>query len=292
MDQMIIATALQGSLRVLTLLSTDTVETARIRHQTWPTATAVLGRALSGGLLMAANLKEEQKLTLRFLGDGPVGAVIVDCNDRGEVRGYVQEPEVHLPVTPYGKLDVGAAVGQGTLVVSKDLGFGEPYVGQVPIQNGEIASDIAYYYAVSEQTPTALGLGVLVGTQNEVQAAGGYFIQLMPGASDEVLDSLEERLFNLKSPTEILRENPSAEYLLNRIFSENEYEILEKRNISFKCTCNTQRLKDLLGSLDSAELEEMIAQEENTEMICHFCRQRYEFTKEELRQILSEKASL
>lgn len=292
MDKIIIGTALDNNLRIIAISAKGTVETARMRHETWPTATAVLGRALIGGLLMSASLQDEQKLTIRFLGDGPVGAVIVDANAEQQVRGYVQEPQVHLPPTFDGKLNVGGAVGQGNLIVSKDLSLGEPYIGQVPIQSGEIATDLAYYYAVSEQTPTVLALGVLVGRDSQVEVAGGYLIQLLPGAPDEIVPDIERRLTDFPNVTTLLKENDSPEYLLSKIFNPDEFEILEKRDVEFRCTCNRERLKDLLGTLEVSELEDMIAKEEETEMICHFCRQRYEFTPEELRLILNEKADI
>lgn len=289
LDHMIIATAWNDKVRVLATITTELAETARQKHDLWPTAAAVMGRALTGGLLMGANLKESQKLTLRFLGDGPCGAVIVDSNVNGEVRGYVQEPHVNLPPTSTGKLDVGNAVGKGSLVISKDLGFGDPYTGQVPLQTGEIAADIAYYFAVSEQTPTAIGLGVLVHPEGYVQSAGGYMVQMMPGATEEETAELEHRLHHLPSPTEMITVNSSAEYILHQIFRSDEIRVLETRDVSFKCNCNRDRLLSILGSLENQDLQEMIDQNQPVEMICHFCREKYNFEPQVLVRILNEK---
>jgi len=292
MDHMIIATAWNDKVRVLATVTTGLVEIARQKHDLWPTSAAVMGRALTGGLLMGANLKESQKLTLRFLGDGPCGAVIIDSNVNGEVRGYMQEPHVNLPPTISGKLDVGSAVGKGSLVISKDLGFGDPYTGQVPLQSGEIASDIAYYFAVSEQTPTAIGLGVLVDPEGYIHSAGGYMVQMMPGATEEDTAELEHRLHHLSTPTEILNENPSAEYLLHKIFRPEEIRVLETREVSFRCNCNRERLLHILGSLEIHDLQEMIDDAQPVEMICHFCRAQYNFEPQELLKILNEKVSI
>lgn len=292
MDHMIIATAWNDKVRVLTAVTTDLAEIARQKHDLWPTSAAVMGRALTGGLLMGANLKESQKLTLRFLGDGPCGAVIIDSNVNGKVRGYMQEPHVNLPPTAAGKLDVGAAVGKGSLVISKDLGFGDPYTGQVPLQSGEIASDIAYYFAVSEQTPTAIGLGVLVNPEGQVQCAGGYMIQMMPGATEQETEELEHRLHHLLSPTEILKENPSAEFLLHTIFRPEEARILENRSVSFHCNCDRERLLHILGSLENHDLQEMIDENQPIEMTCHFCRAQYYFEPQEIQKILNQKVSI
>lgn len=292
MDQMIIATAWNKQIRVIVAVTTELVIEAQKRHDLWPTASAVLGRALTGGLLMASNLKESQKLTLRFLGDGPCGAVLVDANSSSMVRGYLQEPHVQLPPTSQGKLDVAGAVGKGMFVVSKDLGFGDPYSGQVPIQTGEIASDIAYYYAVSEQIPTAMGLGVLVKPDHSIQSAGGYLVQLMPGTSEEESAELEHRLHHLPSPTEMISEHPSADHLLYHLFNEDEVEILETRDVSFQCSCNRERLENIFGSMSSDDLSEMIQQDEPIETICHFCRERYVFLPEEIQRILNQKTPL
>jgi molecular chaperone Hsp33 len=292
MDHMIIATAWNDKVRVLATVTTELAETARKKHDLWPTAAAVMGRALTGGLLMGANLKESQKLTLRFLGDGPCGAVIVDSNVNGEVRGYMQEPHVDLPPTAAGKIDVGSAVGKGSLIISKDLGFGDPYTGQVPLQTGEIAADIAYYFAISEQTPTAIGLGVLVDPDGSVNTAGGYMVQMMPGATEEDTAELEHRLHHLASPTEIISEKSSAEHILHQIFHPDEVRILETRTVSFQCNCNRDRLSAILGSLEIHDLQDMIDQNQPIEMICHFCREKYYFEQQELVRILNEKASI
>ncbi|MCE5195794.1 MAG: Hsp33 family molecular chaperone HslO [Negativicutes bacterium] len=288
-DHLIIATACNGQIRALAAVTTGLVEEARQRHDCWPTAAAVLGRSLTGGLLLGAILKKGQRLTLRVLGDGPCGAVVVDVDDSSHVRGYLQEPHVNLPATSAGKLDVGGAVGKGFLAISKDLGFGDPYVGQVPLQNGEIATDLAYYFAVSEQIPSAVGLGVLVNPDGQVKTAGGYLLQMLPGAAPDLAEMLEQRLAAAAMPTELIQEVETAEAMLKRFFSADELTILETREVYYQCNCSRERLQQILMSISDDELQEMTAKQEPVEMICHFCRTAYYFQPEEISALRKRK---
>ncbi|MGE5654075.1 MAG: Hsp33 family molecular chaperone HslO [Bacillota bacterium] len=284
-DHVLIATAADGFVRALAAVTTDTVSEAQRRHDSWPTATAALGRTLTAGALMGAMLKDKQRVTLRVLGDGPIGAIVVDADHNGNVRGYVQEPHVHLAPNEAGKLDVAGAVGQGYLHVIKDLGLREPYQGSIPLVSGELAEDFTHYFAVSEQTPSAVALGVLVGTDNQVQASGGFLIQLLPGASEQIASALERQLQGLPSVTEMISGHLDAEGILRRALSEMELRILETRPTRFSCSCNRKRLEGVLISLGSDELASMEEEQGGAELTCHFCRHVYQFSKEELQEL-------
>lgn len=234
---------------------------------------------------MGAMLKDKQRVTLRILGDGPVGAIVVDADHNGNVRGYVQEPHVHLAPNAAGKLDVAGAVGQGQLYVIKDLGLKEPYQGGIPLVSGELAEDFTQYFATSEQTPSAVALGVLVGTDNQVQAAGGFIIQLLPGASEEVAEALERQLEGIQSVTDMISAELDAEDILRRVLSEMELKILETRPVRFSCSCNRERLESVLISLGSDELALMEEEQGGAELTCHFCRHVYQFGKDELQRL-------
>ncbi len=284
-DHVIIATAADGFVRALAAVTTETVSEAQHRHDTWPTASAALGRTLTAGALMGAMLKDKQRTTIRVLGDGPVGAIVVDADHQGNLRGYVQEPHVHLAPNAAGKLDVAGAVGQGQLYVIKDLGMREPYQGSIPLVSGELAEDFTEYFAVSEQTPSAVALGVLVGTDNQVQAAGGFLIQLLPGASDQVAEALERQLEGIQAVTNMISAHLDAEGILRRVLPEMELKVLDTRPVRFSCSCNRERLESVLISLGSDELAAMEEEQGGAELTCHFCRHVYQFDKEELRQL-------
>ncbi len=284
-DHVIFATAADGFVRALAAITTETVSEAQRRHDSWPTASAALGRTLTAGALMGAMLKDKQRVTLRILGDGPVGAIVVDADHNGNVRGYVQEPHVHLAPNAAGKLDVAGAVGQGQLYVIKDLGLKEPYQGGIPLVSGELAEDFTQYFATSEQTPSAVALGVLVGTDNQVQAAGGFIIQLLPGASEEVAEALERQLEGIQSVTDMISAELDAEDILRRVLSEMELKILETRPVRFSCSCNRERLESVLISLGSDELALMEEEQGGAELTCHFCRHVYQFGKDELQRL-------
>lgn len=284
-DHVIIATAADGFVRALAAVTTETVVEAQRRHDTWPTATAALGRTLTAGVLMGAMLKDRHRVTLRVLGDGPVGAIVVDADHEGNVRGYVQEPHVHLAPNAAGKLDVAGAVGQGHLYVIKDLGLREPYQGSIPLVSGELGEDFTRYFADSEQTPSAVALGVLVGTDNQVQAAGGFIIQLLPGAGDEIAEQLERQIVGLPSATEMISGGLDAEGILHRVLSEMQLKVLETRPVRFSCSCNRRRLESVLISLGRDELTAMVEEQGGAELTCHFCRHVYRFNQEELQEL-------
>ncbi|MCL2497923.1 MAG: Hsp33 family molecular chaperone HslO [Symbiobacteriaceae bacterium] len=290
MNEMIIATAAQGSIRLLALDSTALVREAAERHGTAPVASAALGRTLSMAALMSASLNEEQRLTLRILGDGPLGAIVVDTDHLGNVRGYVQEPWVHLPPNSQGKLDVSRAVGKGMLHVTKDLGLKEPYQGQVPLLSGEIAEDFARYFLESEQLPSAIALGVLVGTRSEVLAAGGYMVQMLPVAEEEVeelIRTIEERIREQPMITQLLTMGLTPQAILERIAGDWGLEILEYRQVRLQCKCSRERLAWTLMSLGELELLRMIKEQGGAEITCNFCRQVYHFNQAELRELMA-----
>jgi molecular chaperone Hsp33 len=275
------------NIRALACVTTELADEARRRHGTWPTASAALGRALTGGALMGALLKTGQRVALRFEGNGPLKKILVEADSNGAVRGCVGIPEVHLE-TPEGKLDVGNALGKaGFLTVTKDLGLKEPYHGMVQLMSSEIAEDLALYLAESEQTPSAVGLGVFVEPDNRVSAAGGFLIQSLPPADEAVIDCLMERIGQLPPLTRLLREGMTPEQLLEDLFSGIPFKILEKRALAFRCSCGREKIERALVSLGHEELSDMIEKEEWTEVTCEFCRQVYRLEREELRKLLS-----
>ncbi|GAB6181563.1 redox-regulated molecular chaperone HslO [Desulfotomaculum defluvii] len=285
-DYLVRGVASDGSFRIFAARTTNTVEEARIRHNCWPVATAALGRTMTAALLMGANLKGEDILSIRVLGDGPLGAVLVTANAKGQVRGYVQEPQIHLPSTPEGKLPVGAAVGKGHLHITRDLGLKEPFTGSVELVSGEIAEDIAHYLTTSEQTPSAVSLGVLVDTDNSVLAAGGLWLQLLPGTSDEVLDILERNLSQLPHLSSLIKDGKTPEDIIQRVTQDIEIKILESMPVGFSCQCSRERLENLLIGIGKEEVSAMLEEEGQAEINCHFCAEQYHFNKEDLQEIL------
>lgn len=285
-DYLVRGVAADGSFRIFAAQTTQTVEEARARHNCWPVAAAALGRTMTAGLLLGANLKGDDLLTIRVLGDGPLGAIIVSANARGEVRGYVQEPQVHLPGTPEGKLPVGAAVGKGHLHVTRDMGLKEPFTGSVELVSGEIAEDIAHYLTHSEQTPSAVSLGVLVDTDNSVVAAGGLLLQLLPNASDELLEKLEQNLAQLPHLSSLIKGGETPEEIIHRVTRRLEVKILETKPVCFCCQCSRERLEDLLVGIGKDEVASMLKEQGGAEISCHFCTEQYRFGREDLQKIL------
>ncbi|MDR0270158.1 Hsp33 family molecular chaperone HslO [Paenibacillus sp.] len=280
-------TAMGGRVRAFAVRTTGLVEELRQRHDTWPTATAAMGRTLTAGAMMGAMLKGEEKLTIQVQGDGPIGKIVVDANARGEVRGYVDEPHIHLPSNSQGKLDVAGAVGrEGYLHVTKDLGLKEPYRGSVPIISGELGEDFTYYFAVSEQTPSAVGLGVLVAPDNSVIVSGGFIIQLLPGLSDEEITVIEQAVGAMPPVTSLLDQGLELEEMLRWLLPD--VEILEHMDIKFQCKCSHERVEQTLVSLGKSELQQLIDEDGKTEVVCHFCNEAYSFNKDELQQILEQ----
>lgn len=278
-----------GEIRVLTAITTELVNEAQRIHHTYPTATAALGRLLTGAALMgAAGLKNEtDSMTIQIRGEGEIKnlVAVTDCQSR--VRGYISNPYVDRPLNDKGKLDVGGAIGGGYMSVVRDLGLKEPYVGQTPLVSGEIAEDLTYYYAKSEQTPTSIALGVLVDTDNSVLASGGFMIQMLPGATDEMAKSLEEILKNLPPVTSMIRDGMSAEDILFRV-TEGFSMICENKAVTpkYECKCSKERMEKALISIGADELTQLINEQGQAELTCQFCDNKYMFSKSELENLL------
>jgi molecular chaperone Hsp33 len=277
-----------GSIRGLAAVSTELAEVARRRHGAYPTAAAALGRALTGGALLGAGLKTGQRLALKFEGDGPLKKIVVEAESNGAVRGYVAEPGVYLP-PKNGKLDVAGALGRtGLLTVSKDLRLKEPYQGIVQLVSGEIAEDLAFYLAESEQVPSALALGVYVETDGRVSAAGGFLIQTLPPVQEEVLDRVVARIQQLPPVTDLLRAGRSPEDMLAAVYADLPYTFLEKYALAWQCSCSRERVEKALITLGRKELADLAAQEGSATITCEFCRQEYTFKQEELQRLAAE----
>lgn len=286
-DYIIRATAANGQIRAFAATTKDTVETAKNAHNTSPVATAALGRLLTAGAMMGVMMKgDKDLLTLRMEGDGPIGGLLVSADSKGHVKGYAFNPEVMLPPNAKGKLDVGGALGIGVLSVIRDIGLKEPYVGQTILVSGEIAEDLTYYYATSEQIPSSVALGVLMNKDNTVRQAGGFIIQLLPGASDEMIDKLEARLDEFASITSLLDEGKTPEEILDELLGEFGLEILDKMPTGFVCDCEKSRVAKAIISLGKKEIAEMIEEGKPIEVSCHFCNKLYTFTVEELKEML------
>ncbi len=264
------------------------VERARQIHKTLPTATAALGRALMGASMMGNQLKEEKgSLTLRVKGDGPLGSITAVSDSEGNVRGYVQNPAADLPRKRPGKLDVGAAVGAGSLTIIKDLNMKEPYVGTIELLSGEIADDIAAYFLESEQIPTACALGVLLDTDQSVLCAGGYLIQLLPGADESVIRTIEQGVARVGAVTDALRDGMTAKGLLMQVLSDFDMEVLEESPVEYRCYCSRDRVTRALISMGKKDLQDLIDEQGKAELTCQFCDKVYRYSKEELEAILA-----
>ena len=286
-DILIRGTALQDKVRVFAACSTAFVNELQRRHDTWPTVTAALGRTATATAMMGMMLKGKEKLTVQIKGDGPAGQIVADANSEGEARGYVANPHVDLPLNNVGKLDVAGAVGrEGTLYVVKDLGLKEPYRGASPIVSGEVAEDFTYYFSKSEQTPSAVALGVLVDTDLSVKAAGGFIIQLMPGLSDAEIDEIEAKLATLPNVSTMIDQGLSPEQMLRRIF--DDVIIRESMPLRFVCSCSQERVEQTLISLGKDEVEGLIRDQGEAEIVCHFCNEKYKLDKPDLEKIVRE----
>ena len=288
MDQLVRAITSDGMVQAVAVSTRDLTERARRIHTTLPVATAALGRALAAASMMGNALKDQAgSVTLQIKGGGPLGTVLAVSDHLGNVRGYVQQPHVDLPLRPDGKLDVGAAVGSdGTLTVIKDLGLKEPYVGSVQLVGGEIAEDLAAYFVESEQIPTACALGVLVDRDQSVRAAGGYIIQLLPGAGEDVIAKVEGGVLAAGAVTALLDRDPSPEQLLRTVLSDFAVEILETAPISYRCYCTRERVERVLLSLGAEELEKILAEQGGCELTCQFCDRVHRFSAQELEELI------
>jgi molecular chaperone Hsp33 len=288
-DYIVRATAGKGQIRAFAATTRDLVEKARESHNTSPIATAALGRLLTAGSMMGIMMKSEKDLlTLQIRGAGPIGGLTVTADYKGNVKGYVLHPEVMLPPNSQGKLDVGGAIGVGLLSVIKDLGLKEPYSSQTALQTSEIGDDLTYYYATSEQVPSSVGLGVLMSRDNTVKQAGGFIIQLMPFAEEEVIDKLEEKLKDITSVTDLLEEGYTPEMILEKILGDMDLEINETVPTQFYCNCTKERVEKALISIGKKDIQEMIDDGKSIEVNCHFCNKQYEFTIDELETILTK----
>ena len=286
-DYIIRATAANDQIRAFAAVTTEMVETAREHHNTSPVATAALGRLLTAGAMMGSMMKgEKDVLTLQIKSGGPIQGITVTADSHGNVKGYVGNPGVCIPANAKGKLDVAGAVGPGFLTVIKDMGLKEPYSGQVMLQTCEIAEDLTYYFATSEQVPSAVGLGVLMNKNNTVRQAGGFIVQLMPFAEEEIIAKLEQNVQKISSVTSLLEEGHTPESLLEKVLEGFDIQINEKTDTRFHCNCTKERVEKALISIGRKELNEMIQEGKPIEMNCHFCNTNYTFTVEELKEIL------
>jgi len=288
-DYLVKALGYNGQVRAYAVSTTETVGEAQRRHYTWPTASAALGRAMTAGLMMGAMLKGEEKLTIKIEGGGPIGAILVDSNAKGEVRGYVTNPHVHFDLNEHGKLDVRRAVGtDGMLTIVKDIGLRDHFTGQVPIVSGELGEDFTYYFATSEQVPSSVGVGVLVNPDNSIQTAGGFIIQLMPGTDDSTITEIENRLQSIPPVSKMIQAGLTPEEILDQLLGEGNVKVLEKMPVSFQCQCSRERISNALISLGKAEIQDIIEEEGKAEAQCHFCNEQYQFSKEELEELAAE----
>ena len=286
-DYIIRATAANDQIRAFAAVTTQMVENAREHHNTSPVATAALGRLLTAGAMMGSMMKgEKDVLTLQIKAGGPLQGITVTADSQGNVKGYVGNPDVCIPANSKGKLDVAGAVGPGFLNVIKDMGLKEPYSGQVMLQTCEIAEDLTYYFATSEQVPSAVGLGVLMNKNNTVRQAGGFIVQLMPFAEEEVISRLEQNVQKINSVTSLLEEGHTPESLLEKVLEGFDMQINEKTDTRFHCNCTRERVEKALISIGRKELNEMIQEGKPIEMNCHFCNTNYTFTVEEMKEIM------
>ncbi len=288
MSKIIRAIDSQGLVRVSFTNSRDMVEEARRIHKTSPVATAALGRTLTMTALIGSGMKDKEDTVSVFIkGDGPLGQIVTTANGDGAVKGYVANPAVHLPLKSNGKLDVGGAVGKGSLSITMDLGLKEPYCGQVPLVTGEIAEDFTYYYAKSQQIPTAISLGVLVDTDYTVKQAGGLFVQLMPGCDDETAALIEKNVTELPPVTTMLEEGMSEDLIITSVFAGLFFKYLDEDEYNYQCDCNREKIEKALISLGEKELTAMIEEDHKAEVTCRFCPQAYKFTEFELIELLN-----
>ncbi|TCP66226.1 Hsp33 family molecular chaperone HslO [Baia soyae] len=286
-DYLVRSISKDGSFRGFAGTTTKLVQELQRKHVTFPTASAALGRTATMGALMGLELKNKQDVvTIQVKGDGPLGEMMVVANGEGHVRGYVDQPDVMIPLKENGKIDVSGGVGQGYIYIMRDIGMREPYRGSAPIVSGELAEDFTYYYSISEQVPSSVGLGVLVN-RDQILVAGGYMIQVLPGASDEAIDELERRIMDIPSVTTLLESGLTPEDMIYRLLGDDA-EILERKSVKFQCACSLEKTQSMLASLGKKDLQDIIEQDEKAEVVCHFCNSKYQFSKEELLEILGE----
>ncbi|MDF2699816.1 MAG: heat-shock protein Hsp33 [Haloplasmataceae bacterium] len=286
-DYIVRAISFDNKVRIFAVNATKTVQSAQEKHDLWPVASAALGRTLVVGSMMGAMLKGDEALTIRIKGDGPIGEILVDANAHGEVKGYVGNPHIHFQY-PNGKLDVSSAVGKnGEIQVIKDLGMKDFFISSVDLISGELGEDFTYYFSKSEQTPSAVGCGVFVDTDNKILAAGGFIIQLMPGATDEIIDKLEKVIATIKPASQMISEGYSPETIVKEICNDEDFEIISTLPIDYVCRCNKDKFARGLISIGKQELSEILEEVGMIETTCHFCNEKYHFNREELEELIS-----
>jgi len=280
-----------GKFRAYVINATQTVQEAQKRHDTWRNSSAALGRTMIGSILVATStLKEDEVLTTRIQGDGPVGAIVVDANAQGTVKGYISNPHVSLKAREDGHIDVAAAVGtKGTLSITKDLHLKKPFTGEVPLVSGEIGMDFAYYMAKSEQIPSAIGVSVFVEPNEKVGAAGGFLIQTLPGATDKDISKIEDNLKVIPNLSTLLNEGLSNNDVLTKIMNGIEMKVLQDMPVQFKCDCSKDRFSKSLATLSKKDLQAMIDEDHGAEAVCKFCNNKYQFSEADLKKIIAEK---
>lgn len=289
-DYIVRASLANDSVRAFAISSTHLVAEARERHKTLPVVTAALGRLLSAGAIMGCMMKGDKDIvTISLKGDGPAGYITVTADSHGHVKGFPGNPKVDIPRKYAGKLDVGAAVGRGLLTVSYDLGLKEPYSGQVEIQTGEVAEDLAYYFTVSEQLPSAVGLGVMVDTDSSVKHAGGFIVQLLPDAPEDVIELLEKKLANLEPVTTMMEQGMTPEDMLSYIFEGVDVEFTERHDVEFYCDCSKEKVKRALAAISDKDLQDIVNDDEDIEVKCYFCNTAYKFSIADIKDILSSR---
>lgn len=285
-DKILRATAADGAIRIFVADTKDLVNEAFRHHNTYPVVTAALGRLLTAGAIMGVMQKSDNdKLTIKIDGDGPIGSLTVTADSKGRVKGYARNPKVDIALKPNGKLDVSGAIGIGVLTIIKDLGLKEPYVGSSELISGEIAEDITYYFSTSEQIPSSVGLGVLVDTDYTVRHAGGFIIQLMPFAEDEIIDKLEENLKSIKSVTAMYEDGMTPENILNVLAKDMNPVITDEIEPEFYCNCSKERVKSVLSSLNRKEIDSMLIDGKPIEVHCDFCNSYYTFSIDEIKEL-------
>lgn len=286
-DYMLRAMTKDGKVRIYAALTTQTCETAKQLHRMNPTPSVALGRTLTAAAMMAGTLKgDKNTITIQIKGDGPIGSILAVTDAQSNVRGYVNNPNFDLPLNDKGKFDIAGAVGKGYLNVITDLGLKEPYIGRVDLVSGEIAEDITFYYAHSEQTPTVMSLGVLVGREGKILNAGGLFMQLMPNCDDETISWLEGCIEKMPPVTKLLEGDKSLEEILAQVLPGREIVTLDTRPVTYRCNCSRERMERNLLSLGLEELEDLAAEQEETELMCHFCQEKYRFTRSEIQSMV------
>ena len=290
MDKIIKTISESGHFRAFVLDSTETVRTAQEKHDSMASSTVALGRTFIANQILAANEKGDTKITLKILAEGATGAIISVANNKGQVKGYIQNPDLDYKKTTTGEVIVGPLVGQGQFLVITDYGIGHPYHSTTPLISGEIGEDLAYYLTESQQTPSAVGLNVLLDQEDRVQVAGGFMVQVLPGASEEDISRLEKRIQAMPAISSLLASNGHMEALLAAIYGEEPYKILSEEALSFYCDCSEERFLNALAGLPVSDLEEMIAEDQGCDITCQFCRRHYHFTAEQLEELIRDKS--